>query len=57
MLILVDSETTFPTHAAVQADASGWCRDERLGCEMGEQPELVFPHLIRAAAGLQFHPG
>jgi hypothetical protein len=55
-LIAVDSETSFPAHTTVQANATGRCGNSRSGCAMGVQPELVLSDVVRSATSLQFHP-
>ena len=54
--LMITSETAFPAHAAVQADASSRRGDQGPGCAMGEQPELVLFNALRAAACIQLHP-
>lgn len=56
LLIALDSETPLPVDTAVQVYAPVWCRNSRLGREMGVQFVLVLPHSVRTAACVQLHP-
>ena len=51
------SQTSLPTHAAVQANAASGRWYKGSGCAMGEQSELVFPYAVWTAACVQLHFG
>lgn len=55
-MLTTGSETAVPTHAAVQANATGRSRHKRSGCAVGVQLELVLPDSVRAATSVQLHP-